>query len=331
MKKRILEMLGESTEPLAGPEISRRLAVSRVAVWKHIEQLRKSGLEIESTAKGYRLVTTPDTPLPYLFGKRSPRIHYFQELDSTMNRATALAREGCPGGTVVIAEKQLQGRGRMQRQWQSEAGGLYFSIVLRPDLPPRTCPVVNLAVALDLVESLANCCGIAARVKWPNDVLVDGRKIAGILSQMEVEADQVTFLNIGIGINLNNRPEVAEKPAVSAIQLTGRAVHRAGFLADFLDRFEERMAAFSPEETIAAWKSQTITLGRQVKIATLRETCEGLAVDLDEDGGLVLEMPGGAQRTVFFGDCFHGEAASGGTGVPLCPEPISNVDKKGAK
>lgn len=311
MKKQILEMLQASPEPLAGPEISRRLAVSRVAVWKHIEQLRKSGVEIESTAKGYRLLTTPDTPLPYLFGERSSRIHHYREIDSTMNRATALAREGCPDGTVVIAERQQQGRGRMQRQWQSEAGGLYFSIVLRPDLPARVCPVVNLAVALDLVDSLESCCGIAARVKWPNDVLVDGRKIAGILSQMEVEADQVTFLNVGIGINLNNRPEIADKPAVSAIQLTGRAVHRAGFLADFLHRFEERMAAFSPAQTIAGWKARSITLGRQVKIATLRETCEGLAVDLDEDGGLVLAMADGTQRTVFFGDCFHHEAVEG--------------------
>lgn len=307
MKKQILEMLQQSLEPLSGPEISKRLAVSRVAVWKHVEQLRKSGLEIESTAKGYRLVTKPDIPLPYLFGERSSRIHHYPELDSTMNRAAALAREGCPGGTVVIAERQTQGRGRMQRQWQSEAGGLYFSMVLRPDLPPRACPVVNLAVALDLVDSLENCCGIAARVKWPNDVLVDGRKIAGILSQMEVEADQVRFLNIGIGINLNNFPEIADKPAVSAIQLTGRPVHRAGFLADFLDRCEKRMGAFSPAETIAAWKAQAITLGRQVQIATLRETCEGLAVDLDEDGGLVLEMADGTRRTVFFGDCFHGE------------------------
>ena len=319
MKKQILEMLQVSSEPLAGPEISRRLAVSRVAVWKHIEQLRKSGLEIESTAKGYRLVTTPDTPLPYLFGERSSRIHYYQELDSTMNRATVLAREGCPDGTVVIADRQQQGRGRMQRQWQSEAGGLYFSIVLRTDLLPRVCPVVNLAVALDLVDSLASCCGIAARVKWPNDVLVDGCKIAGILSQMEVEADQVSFLNVGIGINLNNRPEVADKPAVSAIQLTGRAVHRAGFLADFLDRCERRMAAFSPAETIAAWKAQTITLGRQVQIVTTRETYDGLAVDLDEDGGLVLEMADGTHRTVFFGDCFHGNAADGGNGPAALP------------
>ena len=217
-----------------------------MAVWKHIDRLKKSGIEIESTSKGYRLVATTDTPFPWMFGARSSRIHYHPEVDSTMNRATALARQGCPSFTVVVADRQTAGRGRMQRQWQSEEGGLFFSVVLRPALPPRQGPMVNFAVALDLVETLDHCCGIAAQVKWPNDVLVDERKIAGILSQMEMEAEQITFLNIGIGLNLNNCPEALDKPAVSALQLTGRRVSRAGVLADFLDRFERADGNFLP-------------------------------------------------------------------------------------
>ena len=305
MKKRILEMLQETSQPLSGQEISRRLEVSRVAVWKHISQLKQSGLAIESTARGYRLLAIPDTPFPWLFGPRSSLIHYHPELDSTMNRAMDLARAGCPPYTVVVADRQLQGRGRMQRQWQSEEGGLYFSMVLRPTLLPRVCPVINLAVALDLVATLARCCGIAARVKWPNDVLVDGRKIAGILSQMEVEADQVAFINVGIGLNLNNRPEIADKPAVSALQLTGERSNRTEVLADFLHRFEARMAAFSRADVLQQWRERTITLGRRVAITTLRDSCEGLAVDIDDEGGLILEMADGARRTVFYGDCFH--------------------------
>jgi len=305
MKKRILEMLQETSQPLSGQEISRRLEVSRVAVWKHISQLKQSGLAIESTARGYRLLAIPDTPFPWLFGPRSSLIHYHPELDSTMNRAMDLARAGCPPCTVVVADRQLQGRGRMQRQWQSEEGGLYFSMVLRPTLLPRVCPVINLAVALDLVATLARCCGIAARVKWPNDVLVDGRKIAGILSQMEVEADQVAFINVGIGLNLNNQPEIADKPAVSALQLTGERSNRTEVLADFLHRFEARMAAFSRADVLKQWRERTITLGRRVAITTLRDSCEGLAVDIDDEGGLILEMADGARRTVFYGDCFH--------------------------
>lgn len=305
MKNEIMNMLAESTLPLSGQEISRRLRVSRVAVWKHIDRLKKSGIEIESTSKGYRLMAATDTPFPWMFGARSSRIHYHPEVDSTMNRATALARQGCPSFTVVVADRQTAGRGRMQRQWQSEEGGLFFSVVLRPALPPRQGPMVNFAVALDLVETLDHCCGIAARVKWPNDVLVDERKIAGILSQMEMEAEQITFVNIGIGLNLNNCPEALDKPAVSALQLTGRRVSRTGVLADFLDRFEERMATFSRAGVIAAWKEKTVTLGRRVTIATVRDSHEGRAVDIDEEGGLILEAADGSRHTVFYGDCFH--------------------------
>ena len=300
-----MAILRDALQPLSGEEIGRQLQVSRVAVWKHIDQLKKSGVEIESTARGYRLVTMPDTPFPWLFGARASLIHYHPELDSTMNRAKEMARAGCPPYTVVIADRQTQGRGRMQRVWQSEEGGLYFSIVLRPSVIPKEGPLVNFAVALDLVLALEQCCGIAAQVKWPNDVLVDERKIAGILSQMEFEADQITFINIGIGLNLNNRPEVTDKPAVSAMQLTGKRVNRAELLSTFLDYFEKRMATFSRQAVIEAWKARTVTLGRRVTIATVRDTYEGLAVDVDEDGGLILEMADGARRTVFYGDCFH--------------------------
>lgn len=305
MKEKIVTMLRESPEPMSGEEISRRLQVSRVAIWKQIGQLKESGTGIEAGPKGYRLLSLPEVPFPWLFGERSSRMHYYPELDSTMNRATALAREGCPSFTVVVADRQTTGRGRLQRLWQSEEGGLYFSVILRPSIVPREGPVVNFAVALALVETLAECCGITAQVKWPNDVLVDDCKIAGILSQMEVEADQIAFVNVGIGLNLNNRPEVVDKPAVSALQLTGRRVNRALLLADFLDRLERQMAVFSRSAIIADWKAKTVTLGRRVKIVTIRDCCEGLAVDMDEDGGLILEMADGSHHTVFYGDCFH--------------------------
>lgn len=309
MKSKIMAMLGEEFQPLSGEEISRRLAISRVAVWKHIEGLRKSGVDIESTAKGYRLAALPDTPFPWLFGARASQIHYHPEVDSTMNLARQLAGGGCPHLTVVVADRQSAGRGRLQRSWQSTEGGLYFSMVLRPELPVREAPLVNLAVALEVVESLQACCGISAAVKWPNDVLVGEHKIAGILSQMEMEGESLTFLNIGVGINLNNAPEIDDKPAISARLLTGRPVPRPLFLADFLERCDRRLAKFSPAEVVTAWKEKTITLGRRVAIATVRETHIGLAVDVDETGGLVLQGDDGSRRTVFHGDCFHSPAS----------------------
>jgi len=309
MKNRIMEMLVDGVEPLSGQEISRRLSISRVAVWKHVEGLRKSGVDILSTAKGYRLATLPDTPFPWLFGKRSALIHYHPEVDSTMNLARDLASHGCPHGTVVVADRQTAGRGRMQRGWQSAEGGLDFSMVLRPELSLRQAPLLNLAVALDIVAALEAGCSITAAVKWPNDVLVGDRKIAGILSQLEMEGESLTFLNIGVGVNLNNSPEIEDKPAVSAFQLTGRRVPRPQFLRDFLERFHRRLNAFSPAAVVSDWKERTITLGRRVSIATLAETYQGVAVDIDESGGLILKGDDGSRRTVFHGDCFHPPAS----------------------
>jgi BirA family transcriptional regulator, biotin operon repressor / biotin---[acetyl-CoA-carboxylase] ligase len=305
MKNRIMQILVNEVEPLSGEEISRRLSISRVAVWKHIQGLKKSGVDIQSTPKGYLLAESVDTPFPWQFGTRAPLVHYYAEVDSTMNQARELASTGCPHLSVVVADKQSAGRGRLQRNWLSAEGGLYFSMVLRPELLPREAPLVNLAVALEVVATLEACCGIGAAVKWPNDVLVEERKIAGILSQMEMEGESLTFLNIGVGINLNNLPQIADKPAVSVLQLTGRRTPRAGFLGVFLDRFEQRLANFSRAGVVRDWKEKTITLGRRVTIATVRETHEGLAVDVDEDGGLVVQSDDGTRQTVFHGDCFH--------------------------
>ncbi len=306
MRNKIVGMLKDSSGPVSGEQMSRLLNISRVAVWKHINHLKKSGFEIESTPKGYRLVSAPDIPFPWMFAGRSAKIHYFPEVDSTMDQAMVLARAGCPPFTVVIADRQIKGRGRLQRKWQSQAGGLYFTIVLRPALIPTVCPVINLAAALDLVETLAQCCQVRAQVKWPNDVLVDGRKIAGILSQMEAESDHVAFINIGIGLNLNNQPNDTDIPAVSVAQLTGGHADRVRILNNFLDRFENRMNAFSQPDIIEGWKQRSVTLGRRVRVVTIRESLEGLAIDLDEDGGLILEQADGSRRTVFYGDCFHG-------------------------
>jgi BirA family biotin operon repressor/biotin-[acetyl-CoA-carboxylase] ligase len=251
------------------------------------------------------LISVPDTPFPWAFGRRSGQVHYYPELDSTMDRAMDLARSGCPPFTVVVADRQLKGRGRMQRQWQSETGGLYFTVVLRPLMSPTACQVINLAAALDLVETLARLCQVQANVKWPNDVLVGERKIAGILSQMEAEADRVAFMNIGIGLNVNNQPELTGRHGMSVAQIAGRPVDRVRILSYFLDRFENRLSCFSQRDVIQAWKRKTVTLGRPVNVVTIRDSFEGLALDVNEDGALILQTADGSRRTVFYGDCFH--------------------------
>ena len=304
-KHAILVMLRSGRPLVSGSEISRRLAVSRVAVWKHIRSLQQCGYEIEAAAKGYRLAAEPDTPFPWEFADRSGRIHYFQQLESTMEPARQLARGGCPPFTVVVAEQQTAGRGRLDRSWHSGLGGLYFTVVLRPHMPPAVSPRLNLHASLVLAETLRGDYDIPAEVKWPNDVLVGGKKIAGILAEMEAEADRVNYVNIGIGVNINNDPTDAAPAAVSMRQLTGSPISRKKWLAAFLDRFEARLDSDGMESVIGAWKAISTTLGRPVKIVTLQGETEGLAVDLDANGSLILQLADGSLKTISYGDCFH--------------------------
>jgi BirA family biotin operon repressor/biotin-[acetyl-CoA-carboxylase] ligase len=222
-----------------------------------------------------------------------------------MNVATELARDGCPEYTVVVAERQSQGRGRMQRVWTSADGGLYFTVVVRPDIPLMHASLVNLAAAVDMADLLVRRYEIPASLKWPNDILVNGRKICGLLSQMEAEGGQIAHLNIGIGLNVNNSPEEQEPMAVSLRRLLGRPVPRREILVDFLERFQQRLHDFNSTALLTQWKANNSTIGKLVSIRTVKEQLEGRAVDIDEHGGLVLEMPDGSRMTAIHGDCFY--------------------------
>jgi BirA family biotin operon repressor/biotin-[acetyl-CoA-carboxylase] ligase len=206
---------------------------------------------------------------------------------------------------VVVAERQSEGRGRLGRNWVSEAGGLFFTVVLRPRLAPAHSGRLNLAVATVLVKTLRERYDLPASVKWPNDILVDEQKLVGILSEMEAESDQVTYVNIGIGINVNNQPPPAATPAVSLKQLLGRNVMRKELLDTFLDRLERYLTNEDMNGAVEEWKQYTVTLGRPVKVATHNEIHEGLAVDVADDGALVLQMADGSRQNVIYGDCFH--------------------------
>ena len=289
---------------LSGEALSARLGVTRVTVWKHIQKLREYGYAIEATPKGYRLEDSFDVISPWEFPERTDRIHYYPEVDSTMDVARDLARKGCPACTAAAAGRQRKGRGRLDRNWDSTDGGLYFTVVVRPDLPPVLGYRVNFCASLTLAGSLRERFDVPARVKWPNDILVGGKKLAGLLSEMETRSDMISFINIGIGINVNNDPTAVEPSAVSLRRIKGAPVCRKEVLAGFLDAFEERMAADDLSTIIEEWKDYTLTIGRQVRVATVNEIYEGRAVDVDESGALILET-GQGRRKVVHGDCFH--------------------------
>jgi len=305
MKRRILEKLREKDGAVSGQTLSAQLGISRVSIWKHIQQLQALGYEVVSSAKGYRLKNSPDIPYPWEFTGRDSKLIYNAELASTMDAAKELARKGCSDFTTVIAGRQTNGRGRLGRQWSSEKGGLYFTMVLRPDLPPVLSFRVSFLASLTLAGILNEMFGIDVRVKWPNDLLVDECKICGMLAELEAEADRVTFINIGIGLNVNNNPPPVEPAATSLRAILGRRVLQKEILSRFLDSFEAQMQAAAYDDVIERWKQFTVTLDRQVRVVTTREVFTGKAVDVDDTGALILKCSDGTLKTIRYGDCFH--------------------------
>jgi len=305
VKGQILNILKTETEVVSGEMLSARLGVSRVSVWKHIKKLQEVGYNIEATPKGYLFISAPDALYPWEFGEKEYNIHYFDEVDSTMDIARELARKQCPHFTVVIAGRQKKGRGRLKRSWRSSEGGLYFTIVVRPKIPPVLSSRVNFAASMILAQTLRNMFNINAMVKWPNDVLVDGKKISGILSEMEAEIDRVSFISIGLGINVNNDPTPYEPMATSLKKILGKEVPRIEVLKAFLDHFEDAVNDADFDNVVSEWKKYTETLNRHVRIVTAHEVSEGLAVDVDDNGALILKLADGSVKKIIYGDCFH--------------------------
>ncbi len=312
MKEKIIKILRDARgKIISGPEISDLLGVSRVAVWKHLKQLKEMGYAIVSTPKGYSLNGKSDLPLPFYFTKRKNLIHHYPTITSTMNRARELARDSAPHMTVVIAEEQQSGRGRLNRKWFSQKGGLWFTLILRPDLPPPLAWQVNFTASVSLSQTIRMMCGVDVSVKWPNDILFKERKLAGFLSEMETQGDMISFVNIGIGLNANNTPRQLEPNSISISDILGKPVHRRDLLSTFLDHFEDRLnsniynSGNHQQTIIDQWKEMTSTIGKQVTIETCGEICHGKAIDVDESGALVIQQEDGSQKKIIYGDCFH--------------------------
>ncbi len=305
MKARILSLLKGAEGPVSGQAIGEALGVSRVAVFKQVGKLRELGYEIVSTPHGYRLQSEPEALFPWMFPGRESRVHYFPETASTMDEARALARAGCPPFTVAAADIQTRGRGRLDRSWDSGRGGLYFTVVTRPSLAPDAGHQVLFTASLVLARLLKEKYGINARLKWPNDLLAQGKKIAGMLSEMEAEADRVAFVNVGIGVNVNNTVHASGDKTTSIKKCLGKPASRREILGAFLDAFEAELEKGDFPAILSRWKSLTDTLSRPVRIVTLRETVEGIAEDLDRDGALLVRLKNGQTRRIVHGDCFY--------------------------
>ncbi|TMA48957.1 MAG: biotin--[acetyl-CoA-carboxylase] ligase [Deltaproteobacteria bacterium] len=313
--ERIVAWLRASTAPLSGEELARRLGCSRAAVWKQIGALRRLGYRIEARrAHGYALAAAPDRLgpaelAPHLAG-RWRDIRWLAETDSTQRVARELGRAGAPEGTVVIAEAQTAGRGRLGRTWHSPRGvNLYCSIVLRPPLSPAAVPQVALVAGVAAAAALAETPGLAPRLKWPNDVLIEGRKVAGILTEMEAEVERVHHVILGIGVNLNASrsafpPELRER-ATSVLLATGHRVDRAAVTARLLAALEARYGRFLEggfEAVRAEWESYSCLTGTDVRVASAEGEMAGRVLGLDTDGALMLARPDGTSTRIVAGE-----------------------------
>jgi len=310
----VLAFLAEAgDEFVSGEVISDKLGLSRAAVWKHVNALRAQGYRIDAApARGYRLVEIPDRlgelELRPLLNTHDlgQALHWYEEVGSTNDVAKALADEGALHGEVVVAEAQTAGRGRRGRTWVSPPGrNLYFSAVLRPDLPPTRAAELTLVASVALCSSVRQAGVAAAAIKWPNDVLVHGRKVAGILTEMAADPDQVQWVVLGVGVNVNLREE--EIPAELRGVATSLAIERGGpvpralFAAAALTNLEEwldRHAADGFGPVREAWRAMSDTLRREVRVRTGDGDLEGVAEDIDETGALLVRTRAGLERVV---------------------------------
>ncbi|MFZ5445791.1 MAG: biotin--[acetyl-CoA-carboxylase] ligase [Myxococcota bacterium] len=310
----ILSFLAESGEDyVSGAALSDKLGLSRTAVWKHVEQLRRLGYRIDAQAsRGYRLLEVPDrlSPLevtPLLNTRELGRtLHHYETVDSTNAKAFELAHEGGFHGEVIVTEHQTAGKGRRGRTWASPAGkSLAMSVILRPDIPPARAAEVTLVAAVALAQTLRDS-GVDAAIKWPNDLQIGGRKVAGILTELSADVERVHFIVLGIGVNLNvDRadfpPEVAEL-ATSVSLERGNRVHRALFLAALLGKLEEWVDRWTEEgfaPVRAAWRAlASPMLGQEVLVRADQRELRGIAEDIDDAGALLLRVGDRLERVL---------------------------------
>lgn len=316
MDRTILELLKKQRmNYVSGQTISKSLGVSRTAVWKHINELRKSGYEIESyPRKGYRLIGEPDllTSDELALGISTRylghRVFCFESIGSTNNYIKEHADE-FPDGTLVVSEEQKSGRGRLGREWTSPSGkGIWMSLLLKPGISPQDAPKITQIAAAALVEALNDLYGLDVKVKWPNDIVVNGRKVCGILTEMGAELGRVSHIVLGIGINANMDAfagELADKATSLKIEI-GEAVDRKKLLFHFLNCLERLLDLFFEdgdfEKALNICRKHSAVIGKKIWIKEKNSSVEVLATGINDSGELVVQYEDGSEKAILSGE-----------------------------
>lgn len=318
--EKVLKILEEHNGSISGEKISEMTGITRSAVWKHINELKELGYLIDSSRpKGYELKTATSRLLPHEIKKYlrtefiGKDIRYFKNAPST----TWIAKDICSkeeaehfNGTVLIAEEQTGGVGRLGRAWFSPSGGIWTTVILKPEIPIDKLFFITMAASIAVTRTIRRMYDIGALIKWPNDIYIGDKKISGILLELAAEADEVHYCLLGIGIDANIKTEdlqsSLETPITSLNIEIGHDIDRAKFLAAILGEFERRYKLIKEEEykaIIREWKSLSLTLEKRVRITTPRRTFEGEAIDLDDSGALIVKKDNGKIERILSGDC----------------------------
>lgn len=316
MKSEILSLLRESGDYVSGQELCEHFGVTRAAVWKAINQLKKEGYDIDAVQnRGYRLVSERE-----LYGKNElesrirtrwagRNVVFYEITDSTNVQAKRLAEQGAAQGTLVVAEEQTAGRGRRGRDWRSPAGSnIYFTLLLRPEYTTDCASMVTLVMALAVREAVQEICGTDAGIKWPNDVVVGGKKVTGILTEMSLEGMEIQHVVIGVGINVKEQTfpaEIADK-ATSLEEAAGKPVSRAALLQKIMEHFEVDYEKFLQTKDLSLLKQgyneALVNLGREVRVLDPAGEYGGTALGINEKGELLVRTADGSVKEVYAGE-----------------------------
>jgi BirA family biotin operon repressor/biotin-[acetyl-CoA-carboxylase] ligase len=318
IKDKILEkLIKKKGKPVSGEQLGSELSVSRTAIWKHIKILKDEGYMIDSSTNiGYSLIETPDTLTPgeikaglktKVIGKH---IKYFKETESTNIIAREIA-SSVNEGTIVIAESQTAGRGRLGRKWISPVGGIWLSIILKPRIEPVYAPRITLLAGVSVAKAMQDI-GLPAKIKWPNDILINGKKVCGILTEIGAEADIIDYLVVGIGIDANvdtgTFPEEFRDNSTSLEKEMGHKINRVEFVQKLLEEFETLYTKFHKDgfpQILEEWRNMSATIGQWVKITAQAKTIYGEAIGVDNEGALIVETGEGHLEKIVAGNCEH--------------------------
>ncbi|MCT8138922.1 biotin--[acetyl-CoA-carboxylase] ligase [Anaerobacillus sp. CMMVII] len=316
MRSKLLQMLiDHQGDFVSGEAISQFLGCSRTAVWKHIEELRKAGYKLEAAPrKGYRIIHQPNlvTENEIKAGLSTTYIGktvvYEKSVPSTQGIAHRLASEGAKEGTLVVADEQVSGKGRLGRPWLSQIGtGIWMSLILKPKIPPQRAPQLTLLAAVAVIRGIHEYTNIQCDIKWPNDILLNGKKLVGILTEMQADPDQIHSVIIGIGINVNqnNFPEEISDIATSLKIEKGEEINRAGLLQSIMVQFEQLYELFLKDgfsQVKLMWEAYATTIGRRITARTISGSLEGYASGITDEGVLLLEDDFGKVHKIYSAD-----------------------------